>query len=168
MENSFIDLDLGLGGLNALNTISMPRPEDDAIYWTTIASRIRAFVQSFKPQITQLVLTGSSATDERFIAVVRDALQDVVAESASEILLDEDMATNDYEMDRGQVADFESIIINVKAYDQAHKRGSAWLKYTEKVDKLLRILKQFLASKQSNSDVSLLILGGLRFIVNEI
>ena len=71
----------------------MPRPEDDAIYWTTIASRIRAFVQSFKPQITQLVLTGSSATDERFIAVVRDALQDVVAESASEILLDEDMAT---------------------------------------------------------------------------
>lgn len=56
VEEAFIDLDLGLGGLNVLNTISMPRPEDGTVDWTAIASRIRALVQSFKPQITQLVL----------------------------------------------------------------------------------------------------------------
>lgn len=106
VEEAFIDLDLGLGGLNVLNTISMPRPEDGTVDWTAIASRIRALVQSFKPQITQLVLTGSSAPDQQFKAVVKDALRDVVAESALEILLDDGTATNDCEMDRGQVGDF--------------------------------------------------------------
>lgn len=38
--------------------------------------------------------------------MVKDALRDVVAESALEILLDDDKATNIGEMDRGQVADF--------------------------------------------------------------
>lgn len=106
VRETFIDLDLGLGGLNALNTISMPRPEDGTVYWTAIASRIRALVQSSKPQITQLELTGPPAADQRFKAVVKDALRDVAAQSALEILLDDDTATNDCEMDRGQAADF--------------------------------------------------------------
>lgn len=77
----------------------MPRPEDGTVYWKAIASCIRALVQSFKPQITQLVLTGSSAADQRFKAVIKDALRDVVAESVLEILLDDDTATNGCEMD---------------------------------------------------------------------
>lgn len=38
--------------------------------------------------------------------MAKNALRDVVAESALEILLDDDKATNDGEMNRGQVADF--------------------------------------------------------------
>lgn len=48
VEEAFIDSDLGLGRLNALSTISMPTPEDVTAYWSAIASRIRALVQSFK------------------------------------------------------------------------------------------------------------------------
>ena len=106
VEEAFIDPDLGLPRLNALYTISIPRLEDGTVYWTTIASRIRALAQSIKPQITQLVITGSSAGDQRFKAVVKDALRDVVAESALEILLDDEKAPIDCEMDRRQVADF--------------------------------------------------------------
>ena len=106
VEETFIDLDLGLGRLGEVDTISMPRPQDSTVYWKAIASRIRALVRSFKPQITQLILTGSSATDRQFKAVVKDALRDLVAKSALEILLDNDKATNDDEMDRGQVTKF--------------------------------------------------------------
>ncbi|MCJ1348209.1 hypothetical protein MMC31_006440, partial [Peltigera leucophlebia] len=64
----------------------------------------------------------------------------------------------------------ENILLKVKAFDQAHNRGSASRKCAEKVDKSLRILNQFLASiaiaVQSNPEVSSLIVGGLRFIVD--
>ncbi|MCJ1344810.1 hypothetical protein MMC31_003013 [Peltigera leucophlebia] len=64
----------------------------------------------------------------------------------------------------------ESILLKVKAYDQAHNRGSASRKCAEKVDKSLRILNQFLASIaiaiQSNPDISSLIVGGLKFILD--
>ena len=66
----------------------------------------------------------------------------------------------------------ESILVKVKAYDQAHDCGSASQKCAEKVGKSLRNLDQFLASIataiQSNPDASLLIVGGLRCIVNVI
>lgn len=106
VEDTFIDPDLGLGRSDALTVLSTPRPEDGTVYWTALASRIRMLVLSFKPQITQLILTGSAATDQRFKAVVKDALRDVVAASALEMLLDDDEATNDGEMDRGKVAEF--------------------------------------------------------------
>lgn len=106
VEETFIDLDLGLGRLDALNTVSIPRPEDDTVYRTAVANRIRALVQSFKPQITQLILTGSSAADQRFSAVVKDALRDVIAESALKMLLDDDKVTNHGETDRSQATDF--------------------------------------------------------------
>ena len=66
----------------------------------------------------------------------------------------------------------ENIILKVKAYDQAHNRGSTSRKCSEKVEKSLRILNQFLASIaiaiQSNPDISSLIVGGLKFIVDVI
>ena len=66
----------------------------------------------------------------------------------------------------------EVILSKVKAYDQAHNRGSASRKCSEKVDKSLRILNQFLASIaiaiQSNPDISSLIVGGLKLIVDVI
>ena len=64
----------------------------------------------------------------------------------------------------------ESIFAKVKAYDQAHNRSSASRKCAEKVEKSFRILNQFLASIaiaiQSNPDLSSLIVGGLKFIVD--
>lgn len=103
VETTFIDIGLGLGRLAAQSTTSMPSPKDDTVYWTTIASRIRALVQSFKPQITQLLLTGSSAADQRFRSVVKDALRDVVAQSVLNTHLNDRETTDDGGLSRGQV-----------------------------------------------------------------
>lgn len=66
----------------------------------------------------------------------------------------------------------ENILLKVKEYDQAYNRGSASRKCADKVDKSLKILNQFLTSVaiaiQSNPDISSLIVGGLRLIVDVI
>lgn len=66
----------------------------------------------------------------------------------------------------------ENILLKVKEYDQAYNRGSASRKCADKVDKSLKILNLFLASVaiaiQSNPDISSLIVGGLRLIVDVI
>jgi len=120
-EMTFIDPDLGLGRLDASNhPTSVLRPGGETVYWTAIAGRTRALVQSFKPQITQLMLTGSSASDPRFKATIKDAVQDVVAESALEMLLDDDKADNSGEIYRGQVADL--VFANAKGAAEFAKR----------------------------------------------
>lgn len=66
----------------------------------------------------------------------------------------------------------EHVLLKVQDYDQAYNRGSASRKWADKVDKSLRILNQFLTSVaiaiQSNPDISSLIVGGLRLIVDVI
>ncbi|TVY87168.1 hypothetical protein LAWI1_G007468, partial [Lachnellula willkommii] len=56
-------------------------PESDGeLYWASVSARIRELVMSFKPGITELLLTGTSATDARFKAALGDALHDIVSE----------------------------------------------------------------------------------------
>ncbi|KAL8746286.1 MAG: hypothetical protein Q9184_007769 [Pyrenodesmia sp. 2 TL-2023] len=75
VDNPFIDIDLGLGRLNTY-------PEGEEMYWTAVRHRIRSLVKSFKPRITQLILTGYSAGDGRFVEAVKDALYDLVSTTA--------------------------------------------------------------------------------------
>ena len=65
-NESIIDHDLGLERSYVLKDV----------YWDAVRSRIRRLVQSFGVRITQVILTGSSASDQRFKAVVREALKD--------------------------------------------------------------------------------------------
>lgn len=89
MEEAFIDPALGLRKLDGLNCKPDLEPEEESAYWTAANNRIRTLVQSFRPQIPQLILTGSSASDSRFKAAVKDALRDLVAESTLKVLDEE-------------------------------------------------------------------------------
>ncbi|KAI4189635.1 MAG: hypothetical protein LQ346_005077 [Caloplaca aetnensis] len=73
-DKTFISIDLGLGKLET-------SPEEE-MYWTAVRDWIRLLVQSYKPRITQLMLTGSAAGDGRFREAVRDALYDLVSTTA--------------------------------------------------------------------------------------
>ncbi|KAF2148847.1 hypothetical protein K461DRAFT_246983 [Myriangium duriaei CBS 260.36] len=73
-HTSFIDPDLGYGRLNLI-----PEPNVEA-YWTAISTRIRALAVSYERRIDELLLTGTSATNARFQAAVKDALGDIVAD----------------------------------------------------------------------------------------
>jgi hypothetical protein len=87
VREAFIDTALGLGRLDELNErTALETEEEERAYWTAVTNRIRGIVLSLKPKITQLILTGPSASDPRFKVVVMDALRDLVAESALEIL----------------------------------------------------------------------------------
>ena len=64
----------------------------------------------------------------------------------------------------------ESILVKVRNYDRDWNHDSNSRKYAEQVEKSLRILNQFLRSIaiaiQSNPEISLLIVGGVRFILD--
>ncbi|MCJ1342870.1 hypothetical protein MMC31_001059 [Peltigera leucophlebia] len=64
----------------------------------------------------------------------------------------------------------ESILVKVRDYDRDYNSGSGSRKCAEQVEKSLRILDQFLGSIaiaiQSNPDISSLIVGGVRFILD--
>ena len=76
VDKSIGDYDLGLGRSDLLNDV----------YWDAVRSRFRKFVQSFGVRITQVILTGSSASDQRFKAVVREALKDRTPVSAFDMI----------------------------------------------------------------------------------
>jgi hypothetical protein len=86
MQEAFIDPALGLRRLDGLNQKPDLESGEERAYWTAVINRIRTLVRSFKPQITQIILTGSSASDPQFKAAVKDALRDLVAESTLKIL----------------------------------------------------------------------------------
>jgi hypothetical protein len=44
-----------------------------------IGERIRIFVQNYIPQITSLILTGTAASDQRFVDAVKGALLDLIS-----------------------------------------------------------------------------------------
>ncbi|KAF2163739.1 hypothetical protein M409DRAFT_57229 [Zasmidium cellare ATCC 36951] len=74
---SFVDPDLGLVRL------VLPAADDTEQYWTAVSNRIRELAKTleryvYMPYVTQLLLTGPSATNERFQAAVREALHDLV------------------------------------------------------------------------------------------
>lgn len=102
VEEAFIDPVLGLGRLNGLNQKSDLELGEERAYWTAVTNRIRTLVQSFKPRITQLILTGSSASDPRFKAAVKDALRDLVVESTLKML---DWEGKDGKEEQGKIPD---------------------------------------------------------------
>ena len=57
VDKTFIDINLGLGGRNAY-------PGGEEMYWTAVRDSIRTLVKSYRPRISQLILTGSSAENE--------------------------------------------------------------------------------------------------------
>lgn len=86
VDQAFIDPSLRLGNLDELDCKPELKPEQESAYWTAVTNHIRSLVQTFKPQITQLILTGSSASDSQFKARVMDALRDLVAEDTLKVL----------------------------------------------------------------------------------
>ena len=84
LGRGFIDPDLGYGKLNAQPTTAAD--SDEALYWLRVFERIRALVTTFRGRIEALILTGTMATDARFIATLRDALYDVVSEPVAALL----------------------------------------------------------------------------------
>lgn len=84
VKAAFIDPDLGYAREDVRLAIA---PESDGeLYWAAVSTRIRELVVSFKPRVTELLLTGTSATDARFKAALRDALHDLVAEDVLTVL----------------------------------------------------------------------------------
>ncbi|TVY18190.1 hypothetical protein LARI1_G003133 [Lachnellula arida] len=75
---AFVDPDLGHAREEA--RLALAPESDGELYWASVSTRIRELVMSFKPGITELLLTGTSATDARFKAALRDALHDIVGE----------------------------------------------------------------------------------------
>ena len=76
VDESFVDHDLGLGRNHVL----------EAVYWDTVRNRVRRLAQSFGLRITQVILTGSSANDQRFKVAVREALRDWTTADALDML----------------------------------------------------------------------------------
>ncbi|KAL8903304.1 MAG: hypothetical protein Q9207_004017 [Kuettlingeria erythrocarpa] len=70
-DKMFIDIDLGLAQLETFR--------EEEMYWMAVRDRIRLLVHSYKPRITQVMLSGSAAGDRRFVDAVRDALYDLVS-----------------------------------------------------------------------------------------
>lgn len=91
VAETFIDPDLGLGSLPPHGIISQTTLDTlengTALYWATVANRIRALVQFSGPKIKQLLLTSPEVLNPVFISVVRDTLHDLVANSAPEMPL---------------------------------------------------------------------------------
>lgn len=84
VDAAFIDPDLGYVREEVRLAIA---PESDGeLYWATVSARIRELVVSFKPRITELLLTGTSVTDARFKSALRDALHGIVAEDIFAVL----------------------------------------------------------------------------------
>lgn len=76
VDESIVDHGLGLGRNLVLETE----------YWDAVRNRIRNLVQSFGLRITQVILTGSSANDQRLKVAVREALKNWTTVGALDLL----------------------------------------------------------------------------------
>jgi hypothetical protein len=88
---AFIDPDLG-HERETLWLASAPESGGE-LYWAAVSARIREFAVSYRWRITELLLTGTSVTDARFKAALRDALHDIVAEDVLAVLDDNSDST---------------------------------------------------------------------------
>lgn len=86
LKTAFIDPELDYGR-EEVRLATVPE-SDDSTYWAAISSRIRELVVSFRPSITDLLLTGTSAGNQRFQAALRDALHNVVAQEVIAVVDD--------------------------------------------------------------------------------
>jgi hypothetical protein len=70
LHNSFIDWEMGLNKKDDF--------VDESPYWEKIRMKIRVLVGKSQLKVRQLILTGESALDSRFLKTARDALADLV------------------------------------------------------------------------------------------
>jgi hypothetical protein len=86
-DASFVDPDLGFGPERERLSL-----HDGEQYWSLMSSRIRELVKSFNrfylPHMTELLLTGPLATNERFKDAVWEAIHDLIADDGVLTLLD--------------------------------------------------------------------------------
>lgn len=80
LRESFIAPDLGLA--QEEGQVTSTSDIHDSPYWTMVSSRIHELVVSFKLPVTDLLLTGESAGNPQFQAVLRDTLHDIIAPDA--------------------------------------------------------------------------------------
>jgi len=78
VRNKFVEPSLGLRQLSAY--------KDEDVYWAKVANRIREFVKSTLQDVQELVLTGESASDQRFRTALRNALADFSSGQGSVVL----------------------------------------------------------------------------------
>jgi hypothetical protein len=90
VKKKFVDTDLGNAHHGDLLDTA---PESDIDqYWNSISARIRKLAVSSPFVINKLLLTGTSASEPRFKAALRDALHDTVAEDVIADLVGDDDA----------------------------------------------------------------------------
>lgn len=78
VEATFIDFDLGYEREEVLLDL-VPENRRD-IYWDAVSTRIREFVVGFESKITELLFTGTAASDAKFRTVIKITLHGVVGE----------------------------------------------------------------------------------------
>ncbi|KAM0145993.1 hypothetical protein ACHAPG_011362 [Botrytis cinerea] len=78
VEATFIDFDLGYEREEVLLDL-VPENRRD-IYWDAVSTRIREFVVGFESKITELLFTGTAASDAKFRTVIKITLYGVVGE----------------------------------------------------------------------------------------
>jgi hypothetical protein len=89
-HGNFIDATLGYGNRPLTSKITDHDCSDAAGFWQVVSARIRKLVVTGQrgslPRISQLVLTGTFASNYCFHTAIRSALQDVVDDSTLAVL----------------------------------------------------------------------------------
>lgn len=78
VDKSFVSPELELGCVGETPS-TLSNDQDDLSYWDIVSSRIRDLVLSSRPPITQVILTGTAASNEQFHHTLREALHDIVS-----------------------------------------------------------------------------------------
>ncbi|EPE35857.1 hypothetical protein GLAREA_05195 [Glarea lozoyensis ATCC 20868] len=96
IDYRFVDTDLGYAHHGDLLDTAPER--DSEQYWTSISARIRKLAMSSRHAIEKLMLTGTSASDPRFEAAIREALHDILAQEViADLVGDADTADDETE-----------------------------------------------------------------------
>jgi hypothetical protein len=91
-EGGFIDPELGHGnsGMPLVNEVSVNACGGASDFWYDVSTKIRKLVESQErsgfPRISQLILTGTFASDACFRYAIRDALSGLVSEIAMPVV----------------------------------------------------------------------------------
>ena len=77
MEAAFIDPDLGLEALRTCTQAGEQWEMEDG-YWSAVQDHNRVLVKGFRPEISNLVLTGTAASDPGFHDAIKAAMGGLV------------------------------------------------------------------------------------------
>ncbi|KAL8947964.1 MAG: hypothetical protein Q9222_005802 [Ikaeria aurantiellina] len=97
VDETFVSPDLGLSKLEGLDNFD---PDLTSDFWNAVTERIVRLAWSYELQISQLIFTGTSASNPRFLEAVRNALKDLVAQDVL------DQMEAEYLINQGESSDF--------------------------------------------------------------